>query len=175
MEENTKDPGLSRRDFLVQSGSASAAAIVISGSALMCSSEAWALEVKHLKPETMNTIIQIARDIYPHDKVANKYYAIACKSFDDADLKEKIEQGVDFLNQLASSKYGSSYKNVGWEAERVSLLKQIENSPMFQAMRGSLVTGLYNQQDVWPIFGYQGASFQEGGYLHRGFDDIDWL
>jgi len=175
MEENTKDPGLSRRDFLVQSGSASAAAIVISGSALMCSSEAWALEVKHLKPETMNTIIQIARDIYPHDKVANKYYAIACKSFDDADLKEKIEQGVDFLNQLASSKYGSSYKNVGWEAERVSLLKQIENSPMFQAMRGSLVTGLYNQQDVWPIFGYQGASFQEGGYKDRGFDDIDWL
>jgi len=174
MEENAKHPGLSRRDFLVQSGTASAA-IVISGSALMCSSEAWALEVKHLKPETMKTIIQMARDIYPHDKVANKFYAVACKSFDNADLKDNIEQGVGFLDQLAQTKFGDAYKDVGWEADRVSLLKQIESSPMFQAMRGSLVTGLYNQPEIWPIFGYQGASFQEGGYLYRGFDDIDWL
>ena len=43
------------------------------------SSEAWALDVKGLKPETMKTLILVARDIYPHDKVADRYYAIAMK------------------------------------------------------------------------------------------------
>ena len=174
MKETDKNQDLTRRDFLVKSGQVSAA-VAISGSALMCSSEAWALEVKHIKPETMQTIIQVARDIYPHDRIANKYYAIACKAFDNADLKDKIEEGVGFLNQLAQAKFGNSYSDVGWEADRTSLLKQIENTPMFQAMRGSLVTGLYNQKEIWPLFGYEGASFQEGGYLNRGFNDIDWL
>jgi hypothetical protein len=28
---------------------------------------------------------------------------------------------------------------------------------------------------VWTKLGYEGPSAPEGGYLHRGFDDIDWL
>ena len=40
---------------------------------------------------------------------------------------------------------------------------------------GGLVTGLYNQKEVWPLFGYEGESFSQGGYIDRGFDDIDWL
>ncbi len=28
---------------------------------------------------------------------------------------------------------------------------------------------------VWAKLGYQGSSIEYGGYLHRGFDDIDWL
>jgi hypothetical protein len=31
----------------------------------------------------MKTLILVARDIYPHDKVADRYYAIAMKSHDD--------------------------------------------------------------------------------------------
>ena len=42
-------------------------------------------------------------------------------------------------------------------------------------VRGGLVTGLYNQKAVWPIFGYEGSSFEFGGYIDRGFDDINWL
>ena len=38
-----------------------------------------------------------------------------------------------------------------------------------------LVTDLYNQKEIWPIFGYEGESFSQGGYIYRGFDDIDWL
>jgi hypothetical protein len=34
---------------------------------------------------------------------------------------------------------------------------------------------LYNNPDVWPKFGYEGASADKGGYINRGFNDIDWL
>ena len=32
-----------------------------------------------------------------------------------------------------------------------------------------------NQKALWPKFGYEGSSFEHGGYLHRGFNDLDWL
>lgn len=176
MEDKKTWEQLSRRDFLSTTSKAlGAAAIIISGSALISTNEAWGLEVKHLKPETMETLIQMSRDIYPHDRLANRFYAIACKPYDKADLKDGIEEGIDILNKMAQASFGKNYKDVDWETERVSLLKQIENTPMFQALRGGLVTGLYNQKEAWPLFGYQGASFEHGGYIDRGFDDIDWL
>ena len=42
-------------------------------------------------------------------------------------------------------------------------------------MRGDLVVSLYNQKEVWPKFGYEGSSAEHGGYINRGFADIDWL
>ena len=53
--------------------------------------------------------------------------------------------------------------------------RQREASPFVQKLRGNLVTGLYNNKEVWPIFGYEGESASKGGYIDRGFDDIDWL
>jgi hypothetical protein len=38
-----------------------------------------------------------------------------------------------------------------------------------------MITGIYNNPDVWKILGYEGASAHLGGYLKRGFDDINWL
>ncbi len=37
------------------------------------------------------------------------------------------------------------------------------------------MVSLYNQQEVWAILGYEGESASKGGYINRGFDDIDWL
>ena len=58
---------------------------------------------------------------------------------------------------------------------RVDILRGMEESAFFQQIRGGLVTGLYNQKAVWPIFGYEGSSFEFGGYIERGFNDINWL
>jgi hypothetical protein len=46
---------------------------------------------------------------------------------------------------------------------------------MFETVRSGLVVSLYNQQEIWPIFGYEGESFSKGGYIERGFNDIDWI
>ena len=67
------------------------------------------------------------------------------------------------------------YIALGWEEDRVKVLQQIEATPFFQTIRGGLVVGLYNQKDLWPIFGYEGKSYSKGGYIARGFDDIEWL
>ena len=168
---------VSRRKFLQRSALGVAAIAVTPAGALLNASEAWALDVKALKPETMRTLILIARDVYPHDRVPDRFYAIAMKPYDDkaaadAGAKAAIEGFVAALDGAAGP---GGYLGVGWEAQRVALLRAHEHDPMFEAIRSGLVVSLYNQQEVWPIFGYEGESYSKGGYLERGFGDIDWL
>jgi hypothetical protein len=170
---------ISRRTFLRRSSEltlATAVSVTAAG-ALLNSSEAWALEVKSLKPDTMKTLLQLARDIYPHDRIADRFYAIAIKGHDEraaADEAHKalIEDGIADLDATAGP---GGYIGIGWESDRVALLRKISETPFFQAIRSDLVVSLYNQQDVWPIFQYEGESYSQGGYIDRGFDDIDWL
>ena len=90
----------------------------------------------------------------------------------DADTLKMLEDGVADLDSRAGD---GGYLGMGWEKDRVAILQDIESDGFFQAIRGSLVVGLYNQKAVWPLFGYEGASAHKGGYIDRGFDDIDWV
>lgn len=174
MEKKKFSKGLTRRQLL--SGSAKLGAAFIVGSGFVASPNAsWALEVAHLKPETMATLIQMARDIYPHDQIGDEYYAAAVKGYDTADSKDTVEAGIAALNAAAVGNGHASYMGAGWERDRVDILRSMEDSPFFQTIRGGLVTGLYNQKAVWPLFGYEGESYSKGGYIDRGFDDINWI
>ena len=171
--------GMTRRALLKQ-GTALGAAFVAGAGFLAHATDAWAVELKALSPETMATLIQMARDIYPHDRIADQYYAVAVKGHDDkaaedADHKVLIEDGVADLDARARAAGAPSYLGVGWEIDRVALLREIDSGSFFQAIRGGLVVSLYNQKEIWPVFGYEGESFSMGGYMDRGFDDIAWL
>jgi hypothetical protein len=165
---------LTRREVLAR-GTLFGAALLVGPGFIAHPGEAWAAEVAVLKPETMATLVQMARDIYPHDRLADRYYATAVKAHDAAKQQEMIESGVAALNALAVGRGNPSYVETGWEADRVAMLREIEGTPFFQAVRGGLVVSLYNNPEVWPHFGYQGESYSQGGYIARGFDDIDWL
>jgi len=172
-----KTPEVDRRSFLATTG---AAALVVTSAAVMCPTESWALEAKNLKPETVRTLIRMSRDIYPHDRIADKYYAVCVKGMDEkagggAPLQKTLEDGVAALDAAAKAAHEVPYADVPWEHDRVALLKKIESDPFFGAVKGDLVVSLYNNKDVWPIFGYEGESASKGGYIKRGFNDIDWL
>lgn len=174
MEEGKSVVGLSRRQLL--SGSAALGAAFVIGAGFVANpTVSWAVEVRHLKPETMATLIQMARDIYPHDQVGDEFYAAAVKGYDTAESRDGVEAGIAALNAAAVGKGHSSYVGAGWERDRVDILRSMEDSPFFQTVRGGLVTGLYNQKAIWPLFGYEGESFSQGGYIDRGFDDINWI
>ena len=134
-----------------------------------------AVEVAVITPEEMVTLLQMARDIYPHDQVADQFYAVAVKGYDAEGKKDMVAAGVSELDAAAKAMGHASYLAAGWEEDRVKVLQSIETGTFFQTVRSGLVTGLYNQKEIWPIFGYQGESFSQGGYIERGFNDIDWL
>lgn len=166
--------GLTRRELL--SHSAAAGALVVAGAGFIAAPDAaWALEVSVISEHEMATLLQMARDIYPHDRIADRFYAVAVKGYDAEDKKALVAEGIAALDAAARAAGHADYVSVGWEEDRVKLLQAMEDTAFFQTVRGGLVTGLYNQKEVWPIFGYEGESYSKGGYINRGFDDIDWL
>jgi len=97
------------------------------------------------------------------------------KAAKDPAVKSLINDGVSRLDSEANDRHKVPYAQIPWEADRVALLQRIEQSAFFQKIRGDLVVSLYNQKELWPKFGYEGSSAEHGGYIKRGFADIDWL
>ena len=172
--ERLSKTGLTRRALVGRAVAAGALSVTGLGF-IAAPNAAWALEVSVITPAQMATLLQMARDIYPHDKVPDQYYAVAVKGYDAEDKKDLVAAGIAELDAAAVAQGHKDYVSIGWEEDRVKVLQAVESTVFFQTVRSGLVTGLYNQKEVWPIFGYQGESFSQGGYIDRGFDDIDWL
>jgi hypothetical protein len=159
MREVDRRSKYDRRVFL--KGAATAVpTVAIATSAGLSVSDAWADDATTLKPATLKTLVKVARDIYPHDFLGDSYYIAAIRPWD---------------GKAANDRHKVPYAQVPWETERVVLLQQIEQTPFFQKVRGDLIVSLYNQKELWPKFGYEGSSAEHGGYIKRGFADIDWL
>lgn len=177
MRDLDKRTRFGRRGFLRRTATALPAAAAAAGGMTISATSAWALEAKNLKPATMATLAKVARDIYPHDRLADVYYMNAVEGYDSGDAKTRalIEEGVAALDEHARRQFGTAYIDVNWEDDRVTLLRAMQEGAFFKKLRGDLVVTLYNQKAIWPKFGYEGASADKGGYIHRGFNDLDWL
>jgi hypothetical protein len=172
---------VSRRAFLKGSGLAAAGVTALSaGSLMLPAREALAASFTHLGADVGKTLLVMARDIFPHDKISDRFYMLAIEPYDAAAAKDPalaklIGDGIAQLNALATAQFGKPYAEVPTETERLTLLYTIEHGAFFQKIKGDMVTGFYNNKAVWPLFGEEGSSWEKGGYADRGFDDIDWL
>ena len=61
------------------------------------------------------------------------------------------------------------------DTDALAVLEQVQHTPFFQLVRSTTVVFMYSDRDVWQVLGYEGESSDQGGYLDRGFDDLDWL
>jgi len=167
--------GMNRRQFLQTSSLAAAgAAVVASGSVLMASDGAWALELGTLNSHQGMTLLRMSRQLYPHASLGDVYYAGVVESLDsgakgDAGLAGLLKDGVGQLDAA---------KGVKWvelsDGYQLEVLRSMESTPFFQKVRGTTVVALYNNPLVWRHFGYEGSSYEFGGYIQRGFDDMNW-
>lgn len=57
----------------------------------------------------------------------------------------------------------------------LAVLRRIQDLEFFGFIRRTTVLNLYAVPEVLTVLGYEGESFSRGGYLHRGFADLDWL
>jgi hypothetical protein len=60
-------------------------------------------------------------------------------------------------------------------ADALAVLEGISHTPFFALVRSTTVVFMYSDREVWDALGYEGESFDRGGYVDRGFDDLDWL
>lgn len=166
---------LGRRTFLKSASLAAAAAAATGGGVVIGPNGAWALALSKLDAATGKTLIRMTRDLYPHDQFDDASYAKVVEALDQSAAKDDalaklLADGTAALDKAN----GGSYLKAT-EQRRLATLVGMQTDPFFQKVRGTVVTTLYNDPEVWKKLGYEGSSAEHGGYLHRGFDDIDWL
>src|SRR5882672_4866491 len=113
--------------------------------------------------------------IDPRGAWAMSLTTLSAEAAKDAALKDLLTEGTADLDRQAAAKGAQSYADLPNEADRVAILKAISGTPFFKKLRGDMISALYNQPEVWAKLGYEGPSAPKGGYLHRGFNDLDWL
>ena len=171
-----KNKGMNRRQFLQTSGLAAAGvAATASGAVLIAPDGAWALQLGALDEHTARTLLVMSRRIYPHDSLGDMYYAVVVEGLDgaartDKDVNALLADGVAGLDSAMAIKWLDLS-----EGNQLKVLKGVQDTPFFQKVRGATVVSLYNNPLAWRHFGYEGASSDYGGYLERGFDDLNWL
>jgi hypothetical protein len=158
-----------------------AALATLEGSRLLLGpGNAWAIEMKSFASEQADTLLRLLRDVFPHDYIADVFYANALAPLDDAaaeseETRSMLAAGIDDLDSRAVAAAGRPFSELTSEATRVELVEAIEGAAFLATVRGTCQIPFYNQADLWPAFGFEGPSSPFGGYLNRGFDDLDWI
>lgn len=172
---------LDRRRFLRASlGATGAYAAAAAGATwIVAPDKAWAVSYDAFEPELARTLLAMTRALYPHEFLGDVHYAAVVKDldveasgFDDKGRLGLLRTGAQALDEAAGGDFSTKSDD-----EREAALHVIAEShpEFFQAVRSKQVVSLYNQPEVWAQFGYEGPSYQHGGYLYDGFDDLAWL
>ncbi len=168
---------INRRHFL-KSGSGVLMGTLVAGSGVLAAlapSRTWALTLNVLSENEAGKILKVTRGIFPHDTLDDAVYALVVKDIDAAAVKDSnvatlMREGLKELDRLASGDWAS----LDYLA-RENLVIKMAGTDFFEKIRGTSVVSLYNNEMAWAHFGYEGASYDKGGYFDRGFQDLDWL
>ena len=169
------DLPLTRRSLLRGSGVLMGTLAVGGVLTALAPSRAWALELKTLSTAEGTTLMKMGRVLFPHDKLPDAVYALLAKDLDggagkDAAKSTLVKDGCSELDKAAGGNFAKAAP-----AKQLQIVKAMEGKPFFNAVRGQCVTSLYDNDMAFTAFGYPGSSWEKGGYLTRGFQDLKWL
>ena len=122
-----------------------------------------------LDEHQMASLTRLLRGMYPHDQFPEGPYE-RCAGVVRDEAQTDLPAGLARLDQLA----GGAFKDAD-DASLRRLVDELGQDDFLLAVHSVAVNTLYDDHDVWTILGYEGASYEKGGYINRGFDDLDWL
>jgi hypothetical protein len=169
------DLPLARREFLKGSGVLMGTLATGTVLAALAPSPVWALELKTLSKADGQTLMAMGRVLYPHKKLPDAVYALLVKDLDakaagDAAAATQIRDGVAALDKAAGGSFAKAAA-----PRKLAIVKAMEGQPFFGTVRGQCITSLYDNDMAYAVFGYPGSSWEKGGYITRGFQDLKWL
>jgi len=166
---------LTRRDFLKGSGVLMGVLAAGTTLAALAPSPVWAVELKTLSQADGTSLMKLGRVLFPHEKLPDAVYALLAKDLDGAASgapakASELKAGIAALDKACDGNFSNAA-----DAKKEAAVKAIEDTPFFNTVRGQCVTSLYDNDMAYAAFGYPGVSWDKGGYLMRGFQDLKWL
>ncbi|HTS52551.1 MAG TPA: twin-arginine translocation signal domain-containing protein [Burkholderiales bacterium] len=175
MSEKQSGKQFTRRTFIKAVGTTGATVYVLwSSPAWLGPRIALAANLSALNGTQAKEMLAMTRQLFPHDKLGDEYYWVVVESIDkemagSPELKTRIQDGLAQLNEAA----GGDFSAVDADKQLEAMTK-LESTPFFSDMLNKTQFYFYNNKTVWPKFGYEGSSWEKGGYINRGFNDVRW-
>ena len=122
--------------------------------------------------EDKELLIKMVRTLYPHDRFPEGPYVrttedVIKKGNSSPEKAIMLQKGID---QLKSANFAKlNFK------KSTKFLTNMGRTEFFEHVRGTSTVTLYNDKEVWELLGYEGYSSDQGGYINRGFNDLNWL
>jgi len=114
--------------------------------------DAWAATLKNLQPDQGRTLLQMARDSFAHEELADSHYTRCIDPYDaaasDPQTKEKIDDALKLAEGGARRMGYKAYAEVSDDSERLRMLKILSERGWMKQFRGELEQCLYAQPEV---------------------------
>lgn len=133
------------------------------------------LNATQMTDEARVILVRLLRVAFPHPDFPDGPYertadTILAEANASTWWRVALTQGLNSLNDVS----GGSFVSLS-DVDALGLLRRVESSTFFGFVRRTAVLNLYDDAEVWQALGYEGPSYDKGGYVDRGFDDLDWL
>jgi hypothetical protein len=120
-------------------------------------------------------LVRVLRVAFPHEKLPDGPYERTADTVIEAAnastwARLTLLQGIGTLDSVSGGAFGDLD-----DADALKVLRHVEATDFFGFIRRTAVVALYDDPEVWSALGYEGPSYDKGGYIDRGFDDLDWL
>lgn len=122
-----------------------------------------------LAAHRMGALTRLLRTMYPHPQFPDGPYERCAEAVRDG-AQIDLSAALARLDDLA----GGSFRDADDAVVR-QLVDGLGRDDAIVAVHSVAINVLYDDPEVWAILGYEGASFNKGGYIDRGFDDLNWL
>jgi hypothetical protein len=165
---------LSRRRFVIGAVAFAGAAVLLGPSTLRLIGE-FARPQGALDPSTRAAMLRMARLLYPHDAISDDVYAEVLDDAltavaSDTAFADTLRMAEEALN----AQQPQAFVDLD-EAAQIAAMQVVERERFFAPIQEAVRSRLYNHPAVWALVGYEGPSFERGGYLNQGAGVIDWL
>ncbi len=118
----------------------------------------------------LELLASVAYDLFPYPGLQADLYVQVSEHL----LKAGNPVITAGLQQLRTAVGAVAWKQVD-EAKRLAVLTELQTSAFFAALRAGALEVLYRSPEMFDLVGYGGSAIEKGGYINRGFADIDWL
>jgi hypothetical protein len=120
-------------------------------------------------------LTSVIRAMFPHERFPDAPYERVAASLiesagEDARLCAQLVNGLQSLDAIRGVPFAELDADAALE-----VLRSISQSAFFESIRAKTILTLYNDPEVWQLLGWEGASYEQGGYVDRGFGELPWL
>ena len=126
-------------------------------------------------PHGGKVLPDVVYQLFPHERLSRDVYTQVAEQLggrisQSAELTAMMDSAMEVLSGNSHEKWSALP-----EREKTLALEKIQHTPFFQFVLNEALSGVYRHPLTWELLGYEGSSLEFGGYIDRGFNDIDWL